>query len=184
MGWKNSDTRYGAVSITLHWLTLLVMILTWVLIELHDSYKRSPQAAALESWHGVMGLTVGVLVVMRLVMRFLQEEPPIVPVVQRWEQIGAKLMHGLLYLFMLSMPLLGWGILSAEGHETMFWGWQLPPLVARDRAFARYLSDLHSSIGNFGYWLIGLHAAAALYHHYRKHDNTLVRMLPWAKRTD
>jgi cytochrome b561 len=29
-----------------------------------------------------------------------------------------------------------------------------------------------------GYWLIGLHAAAALFHHYIVRDNTLRRMLP------
>ena len=29
-----------------------------------------------------------------------------------------------------------------------------------------------------GYFLIGLHAAAALFHHYFIHDNTLRRMLP------
>jgi cytochrome b561 len=29
-----------------------------------------------------------------------------------------------------------------------------------------------------GYFLLGLHAAAALFHHYVLKDNTLVRMLP------
>jgi len=29
-----------------------------------------------------------------------------------------------------------------------------------------------------GYWLIGLHAAAALFHHYVVRDDTLRRMLP------
>lgn len=34
------------------------------------------------------------------------------------------------------------------------------------------------SIGTFGYFLVGLHAAAALFHHYVERDNTLLRMLP------
>jgi cytochrome b561 len=33
-------------------------------------------------------------------------------------------------------------------------------------------------LGSAGYWLIGLHAAAGLFHHYWVRDNTLVRMLP------
>jgi len=33
-----------------------------------------------------------------------------------------------------------------------------------------------------GYYLIGLHALAALLHHYLIRDNTLQRMLPWGHR--
>jgi cytochrome b561 len=40
----------------------------------------------------------------------------------------------------------------------------------------------HKTLAAFGYWLIGLHAAAALFHHYLVKDNALVRMLPWLKK--
>ena len=35
---------------------------------------------------------------------------------------------------------------------------------------------MHEAVANLGYALIGLHAVAALYHHYMRHDNTLLRM--------
>ena len=37
----------------------------------------------------------------------------------------------------------------------------------------------HERVGSWGYWLIGLHALAGLYHHYVVRDNTLLRMLPY-----
>lgn len=48
-----------------------------------------------------------------------------------------------------------------------------------DKAWGHSLADIHEAIGTIGYYLIGLHAAAALHHHYFMHDNTLLRMLPW-----
>jgi cytochrome b561 len=76
------------------------------------------------------------------------------------------------------MPILGWLTLSAKGKVIPFFGLELPPLIGADKALARSLEDIHETIGTLGYYLIGLHAAAALFHHYITHDNTLWRMLP------
>lgn len=90
----------------------------------------------------------------------------------------SKLMHWALYLFMIAMPILGWLITSAEGHQVMFYGIDLPLLVAEDKQFAKQVEGWHVLLGTVGYWLIGLHAVAGLYHHYFMRDNTLQRMLP------
>ena len=45
-------------------------------------------------------------------------------------------------------------------------------------ALAERIEDIHGTLGTIGYYLVGLHAAAALYHHYFMHDDTLRRMLP------
>jgi cytochrome b561 len=79
---------------------------------------------------------------------------------------------------MIAMPILGWLILSAEGDPIPFWGLELPPLTAPDKEFAEQLEEVHETIGNVGYFLIGAHAAAALFHHYVMKDNTLIRILP------
>jgi cytochrome b561 len=54
----------------------------------------------------------------------------------------------------------------------------LPPLLAPNRSLAKVLEDVHETVASVGYALIGLHAAAALFHHYVVRDNTLRRMLP------
>jgi cytochrome b561 len=83
-----------------------------------------------------------------------------------------------IYVFMIAMPLLGWLVLSGENQPVPLFGVQLPALMGENKALAKQLEEIHGTIGDIGYFLIGLHAAAALAHHYFHRDNTLVRMLP------
>ena len=78
----------------------------------------------------------------------------------------------------MKVPLLGWLTLSASGKPIPFFGLELPAIWPQDKGFADTLKDLHETIGEIGYFLVGAHALAALYHHYIVRDNTLRRMLP------
>src|SRR5690606_22701641 len=81
--------------------------------------------------------------------------------------------------FLFLMPLGGWLLLSAEGDPIPFWGLQLPSApIAPSETLADQIKALHETGGTIGYFLIGLHAVAALYHHYVVRDDTLKRMLP------
>jgi len=51
-------------------------------------------------------------------------------------------------------------------------------LIGVNKGLATQLEDIHGLIGNLGYAVIGIHALAALIHHYVQRDNTLRRMLP------
>ena len=96
----------------------------------------------------------------------------------RRSRYAAGLVHGLLYAFMLGMPLVGWLVLSASGKPVPFFFFELPSLVAPDESLADQAENLHEAVGQAGYFLIALHAAAALFHHYVRRDDTLRRMLP------
>jgi cytochrome b561 len=89
----------------------------------------------------------------------------------------AKLMKLALYALMIGMPLMGWLTLSAQGQAIPFFGLQWPPLVDKGKSVADWAKEFHETGGTVGYFLIGLHAAAALFHHYVVRDNTLRRML-------
>ena len=95
-----------------------------------------------------------------------------------WQHLASKAAHLLLYALMIGMPLAGWLLLSLRGDPVVFFGLTLPPLAAENEALAKELRGWHGDIGRAGYVLIGLHAAAALAHHYLWRDNTLRRMLP------
>lgn len=178
MTWRNSPQRYGTVSIALHWLMAAMMVGVYASIELHEAYGRTPTAAMFERWHTLLGLSILLLVLLRLGLHMVQPVPTIVPPLVRLQHSLARLMHLALLAFMLAMPVIGWVLLSAEGHEVMFFGLQLPALAATDRNFADSVAEVHEMIGTLGYFLIGLHTVAALFHHYITKDNTLVRMLP------
>ena len=179
MNMNSTTDRYGSFSIGMHWLMLLLLAAVYACIELHDVAPRgSTLRAGLKTWHFMLGLSVFALVFLRLAIRFTTASPRRDPAVAAWQYHLAGIMHGLLYAFLIVMPVLGWLTLSAGGKVIPFFGLELPALVSPDKALASQLKDLHETIGTAGYYLIGLHAAAALYHHYFVHDNTLRRMLP------
>jgi cytochrome b561 len=178
MAWKNSAARYGSASIALHWVMFALMVGVYATIELHEVYGRTPTGAMFENWHTTLGFAVLVLVIVRLVLRFMQPVPAITPPLARWQHVLAVLVHVALLALMLAMPIIGWVLLSAEGHDVVFLGLPLPALAAPDRAFAETVAEVHEVIGTLGYGLIAVHTAAALFHHYVVKDNTLMRMLP------
>lgn len=176
---KNTADRYGSLTIGMHWLMLLLLAAVYACIELRQFYpKGSDPREALKQWHFMLGLSVFALVWLRLVFRWWGTTPQVHPAPGVWQHRLGQLMHLLLYLLMVVMPLLGWLVLSAEGKPIPFFGLELPALVGADEALADWLQEIHETIGTVGYYLIGLHAAAALFHHYIRRDNVLMRMLP------
>ncbi len=175
----DAATRYRSGSIALHWVMLLLIVAAYACIELRVLYaKGSDPREALKHWHFMIGLAIGLLVVVRVALRVTASTPPIVPAPSALQHRLAQLAHVALYALMIGMPLAGWLLLSAEGKPIPFFGLELPPLIGKDKELAKQIKELHATVGQAGYFLIGAHALAALYHHYLRRDNTLQRMLP------
>lgn len=179
MNWINSDVNYGKISIALHWLMLALIVAVYACIEFRELYERgSDPREALKAWHFTLGLTVFLLAWLRVLMYVVQRHPAIKPSAPVWQDKLSRAVHIMLLVFMIGMPLGGWLILSAEGDPVPFWSVDLPALVGPNETLAHVVEDVHETVGTIGYFLIGLHAAAALFHHYIRKDNTLIRMLP------
>jgi cytochrome b561 len=179
MTWNNTTKRYGALSIGLHWIMLVLLIAVYATINLRELYpKGSDPREALKVWHFMLGLSVFALVSLRLYARLSAPTPQITPQPVAWQLMAAKSMHIALYALMLVMPVLGWLVLSAAGKPIPFFGLELPALIAKNKDLAATLKEIHEFIGTAGYYLIALHVVAALFHHYIKRDDTLRRMLP------
>lgn len=169
--------RYGKLSIALHWITLALLVGVYACIELREMFPRdSDPRVMLKTWHFTLGLTVFFLVWVRMAARLLGTTPPIIPRAPRWQLIIANAVEFALYGLMFLLPILGWITLSAAGDPIPFFGLQLPVLVGPNEQLAERSEELHEALATIGYFLIGLHAAAALFHHYVRRDNTLVRM--------
>ncbi|MDA0788619.1 MAG: cytochrome b [Proteobacteria bacterium] len=179
MSLKNTESRYGLVSMGLHWLMLVLLIAVYACIELRELYpKGSDPREALKTWHFMLGLGVFTLVWIRLAAFLAQVTPAISPAAPVWQMRLSKVLHAALYLLMIGMPIGGWLILSAEGDPIPYFGLELPPLIGPDEDLAHTIEEIHETGGKVGYVLIGIHALAALFHHYIMKDNTLRRMLP------
>jgi cytochrome b561 len=138
--------------------------------------QEGGRARNFATWHYTLGLSVFVLVWIRIAARLIWPAPA--EVEHGWRNALSKVIHGALYVLMIAMPVVGWLILSAEGDAIQFFGIGLPPLVGVNHGLAKGLEEVHELGGNIGYGLVGLHAAAALFHHYVLRDGLMTRMLP------
>lgn len=171
--------RYAPISIVLHWVMLLLIVSVYACILLREYFpKGSDLREGLKTWHFMLGLSVLALVIIRIISQFFTTKPPITPEPPAWQALFAKAMDLALYAFMLAMPIAGWLILSAASKTIPYFGLELFPLVGPDKALAGQVQEVHETVGTIGYFLIGLHAFAALVHHYIIKDDTLRRMMP------
>lgn len=175
-----SATRYHGLSITLHWLMLILIAAVFACMELKGNFpKGSAFREGLKLWHFGLGISILLLVCLRILSRLLTNSPKdpsaIAPL---WQKLAAHSMHLALYAWMIAMPLLGWLIISAEGKQIVILGYTLPWLMQPSASWAERFEQAHEWGALAGYWMIGLHALAGMAHHYLWRDGTLLRMLP------
>jgi len=175
----NTTERWGVVSISLHWLTLLLIIGLATVGLLMDELPTSPFKIQVYALHKSFGLTVLVLTLLRLAWRLMAGVPQPVPGVPRWQHWAANGVHGLLYALLLAMPLSGWLYNSASGFPLKWFGlFSLPKLTGYDPGIKQFALETHETLFYVLASVLLLHAAAALKHHYFDRDTTLKRMLP------
>lgn len=173
----NTGSRYHPLIIGLHWFMFLLLVAVYVTMEFRGVFpKGSEPRELMKTLHFMLGISVLILVVIRLGVRLSSRTPAIIPAPRSLENLLAKIMHASLYGFMLFMPIAGWLILSAEGHGVPLFGLELPPLVGESHDLAEQVEHWHKLVGEIGYYLIGVHVLAGLFHHYVKRDNTLKRI--------
>lgn len=179
MKWRNSTTNYGAIAVGFHWVMVALIVAVYATMELRGIFpKGSTSREFMKTLHYMLGLSVLALAVARLLLSLLDRPPGITPEPARWQSLFARAAHYALYALMLGLPLLGWLLLSASGEPVPFFGLTLPPLIAENTALADLVEEIHETGATIGYFLIGGHALAALFHHYVLKDDTLRRMLP------
>lgn len=176
-------TRYTATAIALHWLTALLVIVTFPLGIYMHGLQLSPFKLQLVSYHKWVGVTIFLLTVARLAWRLKHAPPPLPDSIPAWQQRAAQGLHHLLYVLLLLIPVSGWLMSSAKGVPVVYLGLvQLPDLVGKDKGLGDTLEEVHEML-NFGLLaLVGMHIAAALKHHFFDRDTTLLRMLPFGRK--
>lgn len=177
---KNTPDRWGSVSKSLHWLIALLILALGIVGLLMGELPKTPKYFWVYTAHKSIGITVLVLVVLRLLWRLYAGAPRPVPGTPGWQERIAGATHWLLYVMMFAIPLSGWLYDSASGLRPfkLFGLLEMPKLVAPDERAAQLTHAFHE----WGFWALILvvlaHAGAALYHHLQQRDATLVRMLP------
>ncbi|MGE5270153.1 MAG: cytochrome b [Thiohalocapsa sp.] len=172
--------HYGAPAKALHWtiaaLLAVQLPLGWLMPDIH----RGMTPGAAMSVHISIGMTILVLMSLRLVWRLAH---PVAPEsnLPPWQRLSSELVHWLLYVVVLLTTLSGWFFASYRGWNIALYGIApLPHLVAQGSAVGRGIGNLHATLVWVLLGLVGVHMAAALAHLFVYRDRVMHRMLPRA----
>lgn len=177
--WKNTKYTWGLVPICLHWLTAIAVFglygLGWYMVDLdyYDAWYRSAPF-----WHKSVGLTLVVVVAIRLVVRGMTGVPGSLVSHAKWERVLAGFVHLLLYLLLVATFISGYLISTADGRGISFYGWfDVPAVVKGVDNLEDLAGSVHVVVTDVLILLAVLHALGALKHHAVDRDETLKRML-------
>ncbi len=159
----------------IHWFTVLAIVAIFISVLIGADLEDPAQKKPLIALHQSLGLSVLVLNGLRLLWRWRMPLQSLIsdPLKRRVGHAN----HVLVYTMLMVQPLLGWLYVSARGRDVALWGLALPALIDKNRELAEQIHDWHEAGGWLLLALVGLHAAAALYHHFVLHDGVLRRML-------
>jgi len=166
--------RYDGVTISLHWITALLVVVLWVIGQTADSFPKGTFQSAYWSTHVVLGFVLVIVLLYRVGWRATagRRLPGVAAVPLR---ILAKANHYALYLVLAIVLVLGVANALVRGYH-IYDLFHLPQLGDRD--LRRPITLWHGRAADLVLILAGLHALAALGHHYVLRDGVLRRMMP------
>lgn len=173
--------QFAWSSRALHWLmAALVLAMLFIGVAMIGSllgYHR------LVSIHRPLGITILVLVLIRFVNRQLNPLPPFPTTMSPMERLAATSSERLMYVLMLALPLVGWGMLSAARYPIVLYGpFQLPPILPQNALLYAGLRKAHTILAFLLFFTFMAHLSAVLFHTLVVRDGLLGRMAPWRTR--
>ncbi len=176
---QNDHIHYHPLAKGFHWITALLVLILMPLGFYMVRMDFSGLKLDLYALHKSLGLTVLVIVALRLLWRLCRPAPPALSSHAGWEKSLAKAVHWLFYIGLIGMPLTGWIMSSAGAFPNRFFGlFDVPSLTSQDAGLFSAMRTAHTA---FAWCLTGgiaLHVAGALKHHIIDRDGTLRRMMP------
>ncbi|MBU1395719.1 MAG: cytochrome b [Gammaproteobacteria bacterium] len=169
--------RYSTPAIVLHWLVALLIFATFPLGLYMVDLPLSPDKLKLYSYHKWIGVSVFLLVTIRLGWRLTHTPPALPDGIAAWQRRASAVTHGLLYGLMVAIPLSGWLMSSAKGFQIVWFGvLPLPDLLEKNRELGELLAGVHKALNFTLLGLVILHVGAALKHHFIERQPFLQRM--------
>lgn len=176
---RNSPSRYGTISVLLHWLIAITVYgmfalgLWMVTLSYYDGwYHQAPEI------HKSIGILLMAGLVIRLVWRALSPLPRPLASYSRLTRLGAAVAHLALYLLLFGIVISGYLISTADGKPISVFGlFEVPATLADAGSQADLAGSIHLWLAWSVVILSVLHGLAALKHHFIDKDATLTRML-------
>jgi cytochrome b561 len=170
-----TQNRYAAPSRLLHWTIALLVLLTWPL-GLMIGFAKKEVVLDFYLFHESIGFLVLWLMLVRVGNRLINK-PPLHggPAVERF---AAHTVHGLLYLFLIVMPVSGFMATNAHGFPLKWFGvFQIWSPIGKSPDIAPTFSFIHEWSAWILLALFAIHMGAVLMHHVIRKDDTLYRII-------
>ena len=194
----NNNTKYTNVAIVLHWLIgiaiLFMFVLGWFMTELP---KETPKTTSFDifnlgliTWgveeeqsqrsfyfnlHKSVGLSLLMLIVLRMYWRFTHRPPAFLNSMKLWEKRLAKATHHSLYLLMFLIPMSGIIMSAGSKYGIKWFGIKVIPGFD-DKAIRELFYEFHEIFGLLLLLILILHILGAVKHSIVDKDGTLRRM--------
>lgn len=170
--------QYGTTAKIFHWLIAALLLVQYLIGWLMPDLHRNMKPGAPMIFHVSVGLTILVLIVLRLTWRLAH---PVAPEssLPPWQRVTSEAVHWLLYLLVLATTITGWLFASYRGWSlSYFYLVPLPMLASENAAAGKSIDGLHQAMEWTLLVVIGIHVAAALAHIFVYRDRIMQRMLP------
>lgn len=176
---KNDQRKYGLIAIILHWLIAAVTFGLFCLgLWMTDLgyyniwYKKAPEL------HEGIGVLLFIFLLIRILWRWINDAPEPPNNHKQWEKTGAHFTHSLLNALLLVVSISGYLIVTAKGEGlAVFNLFSIPASQSDMTNQADLAGDCHLFVAWILILFAGVHAIAALKHHFIDKDKTLRRML-------
>ena len=178
-----SRPSFDTVTITLHWISLLLVLVMMGTGLLYGRMENRPWAPPLLWAHSSLGVIMWAITAVRISWRLKGARIPGFPTsMTRLHRFAARLGEYGLYVLLLTQPVTGLAQTLSRGAPFELLAWTVPSIVSKHFGYVVLFYAVHK----LGAWcligLVSLHASAALFHHFIRRDDVLVTMAPILRR--
>jgi cytochrome b561 len=175
----STATRYSSPAQLFHWATVLLVLAAWTLGTFADDLPKGSIRHLGVFIHMMLGEAVMLLLILRLVWRFVTPAPAPDPAIGRLATLAARSVHVLIYVLLLAVPAVGVVMHFHGGDPLSIFGlFDIASPWPKNRDLMHEWKEIHEFLANLLLVLAALHASAGLVHHYVFKDRALKRMLP------
>jgi cytochrome b561 len=176
--WRNTDSRYGIITITLHWLVVILVISLFILglwmVTLdyyHPWYRLAPEL------HKTTGVLLFFIALFQLIWNMLNKRPQSLPGNNPLEDKIARIVHFILYILLFAVMVSGYLISTADGRPIEVFGTiNIPATLTGLKKQEDIAGLIHLVLAIILISLSSFHGMAALKHHFINRDKILIRM--------